>query len=253
MKKKSASTLKNVIIILLVAAILWLILRHSRPETVNNNITEPAGKTDTSAPAPTTITKKDIKEENFSGSEPVITGSSAAAIAAQAYVDQSVADFKKQADTDVPDMRAKFGADSPPASYTIDIDAKDLKGPKTESIVVSSYVYTGGANGNELYKVFTQDTVTGKIISLSDVIAADKQAAFTAEVKKELIAWQPEGTTAPVVFPDDVNALTFSSFTDWSLDGQNLTLYFDKYAIGPGVLGPVAFPVPLSKIQTDLK
>ena len=198
------------------------------------------------------ITTKTIKEENFTGKVAVVSGESPIAKAAQAYIDKSVADFRKQADTDVPDMRKQFGADSPTANYEIDIDAKQAAGPKTESIVLDTYVYTGGAHGSSSYKVYTASRATGEMLSLSDVIQTDQQAAFTNFVKKELNAWQPAGSTAPVVFPEDVGSLKFDSFTDWSLDEKNLTLYFSQYEIGPGVLGEVAFPLPLSKVKDFL-
>ncbi len=54
------------------------------------------------------------------------------------------------------------------------------------------------------------------------------------------------------VFPEDVNALSFDDFTNWSLDNDNLTIYFDQYAIGPGVLGATAFPLPRTQIQNFL-
>jgi hypothetical protein len=54
------------------------------------------------------------------------------------------------------------------------------------------------------------------------------------------------------VFPEDVAALTFDSFTNWSMDDKNLIIYFDQYEIGPSVLGEVAFPLPLEKIKSFL-
>ncbi len=219
------------------------------PTTPETPVTQELEKT---TPAPTIGSEK-IKEENFSGSKPTIPGSSALVLAARAWVDKSIAEFKAEADTDVPDMREKFGADSPTANYTIDISAKDIKGPKTESIILSQGTYTGGANGNTLYKVFTASLSSGKILSLQTIIKKDKQAAFTSYVKKALTAWRPEGSTESVVFEDDIKGLEFSTFANWSLDNKNLTIYFDKYQIGPGALGAVAFPLSLSKIKDFLE
>ncbi len=150
---------------------------------------------------------------------------------------------------DVPDMRAHFGSDSPTAHYTIDIEATYISGPKTESIVLGTYAYTGGANGNSTYKVITADKVSGKILSLSNLIQKEKTSAFTAVVKQALLDWRPDESDDQVVFPDEVKALSFNDFSNWSLDDKNLTIYFDKYAIGPGVLGAVEFPLPIEKVQ----
>jgi hypothetical protein len=211
-------------------------------------VTEKAKEKTTSV----SITTKEIKEENFTGKVPVIAGSSALAVQAQAYINETVADFQKQANTDVPDMRKQFGADNPTAQYEIDIEAKYVTSSKTESIVLLVYTYTGGAHGNSLYKVLTASAVSGKILSLSDIIKKEEQKAFTLFVQKELNAWRPAGNSDSVVFPEDVQSLTFASFTNWSLDDKNLVIYFGQYDIGPGVLGPVAFPLPLSQIKNFL-
>jgi hypothetical protein len=202
---------------------------------------------------PVLISTKDIKEENFSGTRPEISGFSPLVAKAQEYIEQRISEFKAQADIDVPEMRKQFGAESPTSNYTIDINATYIKSEKTESIVISEYVYTGGANGNSSYKVITVSLPEGKVLSLSDVIKKDRQASFVSLVKKELIDWRPVGSTGPVVFEEEVKNLVFDSFKNWSLDNENLVLYFDKYEIGPGVLGPVAFPLPLMIIKDFLE
>jgi hypothetical protein len=201
---------------------------------------------------PISIKIQNIEEENFSGTKPIISGSSLLAVQARAYVEQKITEFRTQANTDVPDMRKKFGADSPPATYTIDIGATYIKGDKTESIEISVYAYTGGAHGNDSYKVITAISPNGKILSLSEIIKQDKQTAFTEFIKKELNDWRPEGSDTSVVFADTVKDLKFSSFVNWSLDDKNLTIYFDKYEIGPGALGAVVFPLSLDKIRDFL-
>jgi hypothetical protein len=235
-----------VIFVILLALFFWF--THS-----NNPPQKETPKTHTvQSIVPISINTKNIKEENFSGTIPVISGSSKLATEASAYIAQKVGEFRKQANTDVPDMQKKFGADSPAIAYEIDIDAKDTKSEKTESIIMSIYTFTGGANGNSSYHVLTALLSDSKILSLVDVVKQDKKTALTAFVKKELDAWQPEGSDTPVVFTEEVKNLTFDSFTNWSLSDKNLIIYFDKYDIGPGVLGAVAFPLPLDKIKDFL-
>lgn len=204
------------------------------------------------------IQNKDIEEENFSGKVAMISGESLLATRARAFVDEIVADFRKQADTDVPDMRKQFGADSPTAQYEIDIDAKYIESKKTESIIVSVYSYTGGAHGSSFYKSFTTSIPDGKnparLLSLSDVVKKDKEIAFTEFVKRELNSWRPENSSSSPVFPEEVQGLKFDSFTNWSFDSdnKNLIIYFSQYEIGPGVLGAVAFPLSIEKVSEFL-
>lgn len=203
--------------------------------------------------APISITTENIKEENFTGKIPKISGESIVAVKARAYVAQTVALFKKQADVDVPLMRTDFGEESPTAQYEIDIDAKHIKSIKTESIILLVYTYTGGAHGNSLYKVFTSSIATNKILSLADVIKKDKQTNFTELVKKKLNAWRPDGSDGVAVFSEEVNALKFSSFENWSFNDSKLLLYFAQYEIGPGVLGEIVFPLFPAEIEDFLE
>ncbi len=202
---------------------------------------------------PILITKEDIKETNFTGSRSVIHGQSLLAETSQLYIEKTIKEFKQSADEDVPSMRTKFGLDSPLANYSLDINATYTKSQKTESIIIDQYAYTGGANGNSSYKVFTASISTGRILSFADIIQTSKKEAFTALVKKELANWRPDKSQESVVFPDELKTLIFNSFTNWSYDNNNLVLYFDKYAIAPGALGSIAFPLPLSKIKDFLK
>ena len=59
-------------------------------------------------------------------------------------------------------------------------------------------------------------------------------------------------TRQEAVFQDDVKKLTFDSFKNFSFDETSLVIYFDKYEIGPGALGAVAFPLSLTTIQQYL-
>lgn len=243
MKKKS-----EIIITILLLTIIasWIVVyKGEHPVSPANKTTTQENNFSSSI----TITKEKIKEDNFTGTLPVIVGQGVLADSARAYIASTVADFKQQANEDVPAMRIQFGADAPTATYEIDINATYVKSSKTDSIIIDIYAYTGGANGKSSYKVFTVSFNSGKILSLSDVVKADKQEAFTAFVKNKLLAWKPDGSDGPAVFPDQVNALTFSSFANWSFDDGNLIIYFNKYDIGPGVLGAVDFPLPLSLIQ----
>lgn len=247
MAKKNKNKGIFYVIILVILIIIGLYFKYYKTNTtlINEN---PAGQNNTQT-NPISITTKNIKEKNFTGKVSVISGESLLATTAQDFIEKTVADFKKQADTDVPDMRAKFGPDSPTAQYEIDIEAKEVNSAKTQSIVMSQYFYTGGANGNSLYKVFTASRESGEILTLSSIIRKDKQDSFTAFIKKELNAWRPDGADISMLFPDEIKNLTFSSFVNWSMDDRNLIIYFDKYQIGAGALGPVAFPIPITKIK----
>ncbi len=241
------------ILILVIVGLGGLLLKKDMKSPIpatNTPTTDQEDNISISTPeAVSTPSEKNIKESNFSGTISIIKGSSVLANTAREYVDKTIASFKKSADEEVPLIREKFGEDSPTSEYNIEIKSTYTKGNKTESIILDEYVYTGGANGDSRYKVFTALSSNGNILSFKDVIKASKQSEFTALMKKKLADWRPEGGKYPVVFPEEVQALTFESFSNFSFDSNNLIIYFDKYQIGPGVLGSVAFKIPLSQIK----
>jgi hypothetical protein len=202
------------------------------------------------------ITKKDIKEENFNGSTIEISGSSTLSKVAQAYVNESVQDFRERANKEVPDLKKEFGPAVSAADYSLEIAGELKESSKTESIIISSYVYTGGANGMSLYKVFTASKKDGHIVPIDEVISKPSQAAFVKKVEDELLAWKPEGMEETPVFKEEVDKLILKSMDDWAIEdtknSKNFIIYFDKYEIGPGALGPVAFPISIEKVTKFL-
>ena len=235
-------------IILLGGATGVYFYKQSRSEVFNNTspTEEQAEKT------PITITSKEIRDDNFTGSEPVIVGEGKLADAAREYVTNSVAQFRAQANAEVPAIREDWGEDSPAGSYAIEIGATTTEGEKTRSIVVTEYIYSGGAHGSSSYKVFTASKEGGELLSLSDMIKDDKQIAFTELVKEKLNVWRPAGSETAVVFPDDVAGLSFEMLSNWAIDGDNFILYFSQYEVGPGVLGAFPFPIPLWELSEFL-
>ncbi len=246
----------KIIITILIVIIIALCIVIFKKKTININPTSENivdKQEEPYVPSPITIKDEDILENNFTGTKSVIEGSSVLAQTAEKYIEDEILTFKQSADVDVPDMRAKFGSDSPTANYELDIQANHIKNEKTESIIIDEYVYTGGANGNNIYKVFTASLTNGHILALSDVIDSSHQQSFMDFLKKKLINWRPEGVEGTVVFKDEVNKLNFSDLSNWAYDDKgNLVIYFDKYEIGPGALGAIPFKVKLSEIKDFL-
>lgn len=244
MKKTTTILIIILVLALIILTAIWLQKRSTvvaPSETISPVVTTPV-----------TISSKPIVEEYFKGTRPVIAGSSVIVAAANEYVNERIAEFKTSADTQVPAMRKQYGNDAPPATYTIDFKAEHLQGPTTESIVVYSYVYMGGANGMSIYRVFTATYGGTTVMTLNDVVAPDKHDAFVAYVKKLLIDGTLGGPTKGAVFPEDVNQITFENLKNFSLDETSLTLYFTKYEIGPGALGAVVYPIPLELLRPYL-
>lgn len=247
--KNKTNPFTIILIIALLAGGAYLVFKPK--DTIAPQVVTPVVKT----PTPISISEVKITKEYYTGTRPEILGDSALASAARTYVAGEIATFEADANEQVPDMRKQFGADSPTGQYTIDIKGTYEKGDGYDSIILDEYLYTGGANGMSLYKVFTANHETGVITSITDVVPTSQQSAFVAYVKKKLLTYNPEGVegAGSMVFKEDVAKLTIASLQDWSIDADAMTIYFDKYAVAPGATGPIALHLPRAEVNKYLK
>lgn len=192
---------------------------------------------------PTSLGKEiTIDNENLTGSYSEILGESVAAKSAREYIKKKESELQTQADTDLPEMRKEFPDAFADRKYALEIDANILSSDNTQSIVLLEYVYTGGANGNSLYTSFTQDD-EGNMLTLKDVVPYDKHEAFMSLVKQRLREYElPEGEKVDL-FPESINELTFAHLKNFALENDDLNIYFDKYEVGPGVVGPIVLTI----------
>jgi len=200
---------------------------------------------------PATIGSEEITETYFSGSVATIHGTSVAALRAQAELTNRLDEFRAQANEQVPALHAQFGPEVPAGHYEITLSASVVESADTETIVISEYRYTGGANGMSTYTTFTSPQKGGSLIALADIVLPEQKEAFTDIVRTKLQAWAEEREGA-MLFTEDVAALTFDSFTNWSVSDEALTIYFDKYAVGPGALGTIELTIPRTELADFL-
>ena len=245
-------TLRIFLLILIVIGITLILTKNIWvPKLVNKIISKESIQVENTTPTlvPILITDKKINEENFSGETSIISGTNLLAVKMQKYINTTISDFRNQANKEVPDIKKNFAENTASSAYEIDINSKYIKGTKTESIVTSVYSFTGGAHGSTIYKVITVSLSDGKILPLAKIIKKEKQNDFTLFVKRKLSEWIPEGSDALVAFAENISDLKFASFSNWALDGENLIIYFNQYAIGPGALGATEFLIPLKDIK----
>ncbi|MEO5645927.1 MAG: RsiV family protein [Candidatus Paceibacterota bacterium] len=244
MKKQAIITTVVVLIVIAIAVVGYVHYKNISVTTspVISNNTPETSKT-------ITISTERIDEDTFTGTKPVLIGSGTLANTARKYIVDSITTFAAQADKEVPSLRQEYGNDAPSAQYTIDINAKEIDSSTTQSLIIDSYLYMGGANGSSMYKAFTTRSSNGDLIAIRDLVKPTRQKAFVPFMQKKLLTWRPDGTDQPMIFEDEIKNLTIDSFSNFSLDDKNLTIYFDKYQIGPGALGAVAFPIPLTLLK----
>ncbi len=194
---------------------------------------------------------KQEKNENYTAEYPVFSGSDAIVSIGNTWVKNVLNDFALEANTDVPQMRADFGADSPTAKYNIVIKGTKEEHPKAQTLVLSIYTYTGGANGTENYYTITVDK-SGKLLTLNDVIQAEKQDDFVKLVK-ETTSKYDFGDSGLSVFPEAVGVISMDSLNNWAMTKDGLKIYFSEYEVAPGAAGAISILIPEAQIKDYLR
>ncbi len=236
-KTKNTTTVLLIVLFAVIIFALWFFKQQKSEDFDEVNIPK--------------IEEVKFEEKNFTGAYSKIEGNSRVVSLANKYIEDVVNDFKTSADKDVPAILAEY-PESNSANYSLFIESDYLRGENTESIVVNTYVYTGGANGTAIYKTFTTDN-TGKELALADVIKEDQRDNFTAFLKKTLLDWRVEDMEHVLVFEDVVNTLKFEDIQHFAFDGQDLNIYFSEYDIAPGAVGSPMFTLNYEDIASLLK
>ena len=194
---------------------------------------------------PFSIETKQEKNENYTAEYPVFKGSDAIVSLGNNWIKSVLKDFADEANADVPKLRADFGADSPVANYNITIKGTKESSKKTDTVVLSMYTYTGGANGTEIYNTMTTDK-SGKLLMINDVIKPEKQAEFI-EMVKNAVSKYGEGELG-MIFPEAVAGISIETLQKWAFTEDGMKIYFDKYEVAPGAAGALSILLPKDQI-----
>src|SRR5665811_906894 len=123
----------KITITLVVAVIIMILgLKYvSKHEIKNNSVAEnQSGKTTSIS-----IINNEITEKYFTSKVSTINGSGVLVENANKYIQDTLNEFRNMANKDVPDILAKWGADSPIAKYSIYLEVGQVEGAKAASII----------------------------------------------------------------------------------------------------------------------
>ncbi len=113
--------------------------------------------------------------------------------------------------------------------------------PKIDSYVLEIYEYTGGAHGDQLYKVFNYDKKTGKLLSLLDILRDESVLEQLSKLGKEKFVKKGIDADPSGLLPKPAN------WELWYLDENNIVFIFPPYSIGPYALGEQRLQFSLEK------
>ncbi|SEH50732.1 Peptidoglycan/xylan/chitin deacetylase, PgdA/CDA1 family [Halobacillus karajensis] len=121
------------------------------------------------------------------------------------------------------------------------------------SLILSSYQFSGGANGSETVKTFVMDLEKDRLMKLEDVMKTDAPSIKAIQAKVEEQLRNDKGLEMYLMEDDLQKALSEPSTWKWSLSNETLTLYFDEYEIAAGAAGLIQVDLPLENIRDQLK
>lgn len=122
-------------------------------------------------------------------------------------------------------------------SYSISTTGKFLDfGKRLITYQAEKYAYLGGAHPNTSIKIFTFDLMRGKVITIKDLISAEKMPLFTIGLKKQL-ADQCELTIAEL--NQDLLVKEFTVSNDIYIEDGFIYVHYDPYEILPYSMGPI--------------
>ncbi|WP_031422201.1 polysaccharide deacetylase family protein [Exiguobacterium sp. NG55] len=116
------------------------------------------------------------------------------------------------------------------------------------TLVVHTYAFTGGANGQTTVDVFRMNLSDGTFIEWDDVLRDDQHALewFKHNVNTQLQHQE-------YVFEDQLReAIKHPKSTKWILTSSGLDVMFDEYEVAAGAAGVVEVHIPMKEVEPFL-
>ena len=106
------------------------------------------------------------------------------------------------------------------------------------------------ASGEQRIKIFNIDKKTGKVVSLGELLAGDKDklAAVGENIRSQMREQMAADDSKAYFLDSDLEDNNFKGLTGqedfyFNKDGR-LVISFDEYEVAPGYMGAVEFTIP---------
>jgi hypothetical protein len=144
----------------------------------------------------------------------------------------------------------EYGWTFRPCELTIKYEVKNNN--DILSFVVTTYMYTGGANGQTRVDTYNLDLKGSKNLGLADLFknGADYKTTINNEISAQIELRLKAGE---FFFKDDMGFKTISDIQYYYIQDDNLVILFQKYEIAPGAMGTPEFRIPLKNLSPILK
>lgn len=172
------------------------------------------------------------------------------------YVSGQIADFKKtaqenwQARQDTLPPAERQAAPDSPFDFVLNWSHGQIN-QQSVSIVLHIGAYEGGANASEDVKTFTYDLQKKRDLTLRDFFSQpDYLNRLSATARAQLTDHLREAEQAEPD-ADMINSGTTPSednFSNFTVDGDYMTIYFPKYQVAPGAAGEQTITIKISEL-----
>jgi hypothetical protein len=120
--------------------------------------------------------------------------------------------------------------------------------PLITTIAINSYLYTGGAHGNDYIKLFNFNTETGEILKVEDVLDLNAEFMALAKSKFEAEVVKNDGNINDYFFGED-----FKLPENMGLNDEGLIFVYNKYEIASYAQGYTEFFIEFKELEKFLK
>jgi hypothetical protein len=120
--------------------------------------------------------------------------------------------------------------------------------PLITTIAINSYLFTGGAHGNDYIKLFNFNTETGETLKVEDVLDLNAEFMSLAKNKFEAEVIKNEGNVNDYFFGED-----FKLPENMGLNDQGLIFVYNKYEIASYAQGYTEFLIEFKELEKFLK
>ncbi|KOA18941.1 peptidoglycan-N-acetylmuramic acid deacetylase PdaC [Clostridium homopropionicum DSM 5847] len=138
----------------------------------------------------------------------------------------------------------KYGLPNTPyaafSDYKVNLNKNNIL-----SLYIDYYQFTGGAHGSTVRKCYNYDLNTGERLRLNDLFKAN--TSYKEIINKEIE--NQINKNKGIYFPEYFKGISDNQC--FSIDKDNLIIYFQQYDIAPYAAGIPEFKISLSKFNLD--
>jgi hypothetical protein len=158
-------------------------------------------------------------------------------------------DLNNKIEREYNELKRKIESEPFNAQYTVDYSAYAARNLPYMSVVVRTYKYEGGANGEEQTDAVVFNSATGEKASFNSIFTSDGRQFIIDDINNQIKNELGKATTEkPSRFFDDAEVHNLDKAV-WYFNGNKLQIVFEETVLGPHASGQITFDYSLSDLE----